>query len=144
MAGFRHIRPTYSHETIGQRPDQHFKCSLTAEGFEKTAQGEAQSKKEAQTEAAWQFIEWLAETNKLSPSELEHVQTMKKKAKGISNSVRDLGKAGDGSEKESPADEEQIRNQMEELYNKKLVTNEPPWVKGEQQVNSMLYHQSIK
>lgn len=135
--GFRHIRPTYTHETIGQRPDQHFKCSLNAEGFDKVAQGVAQSKKEAQTEAAWSFIDWLAETEKLMSQEIEHVQAMKKKAKGITNSVRDLGKAPITDKEVNVADEEQIRTQMEDVRNKmKVVKIEPPWVRGEQKVNS--------
>merc|ERR1719427_1099486 len=51
--GFRHIRPEYSHQSVGQRPEQHFKCTLKVEGYEKKAFGQASSKKEAQTEAAW-------------------------------------------------------------------------------------------
>lgn len=137
--GFRHIRPTYTHETIGQRPDQHFKCSLTADGFDKVAQGVAQSKKEAQTEAAWNFIDWLGETEKLMSHEIEHVQAMKKKAKGISNSIRDLGKPPPSDKEVNVADEEQIRTQMEDAWKNKMkvVTVEPPWVRGEQQVNTM-------
>ena len=140
--GFRHIRPSYSHETIGQRPDQHFKCSLIADGFDKVAQGVAQSKKEAQTEAAWTFIDWLTETEKLMSQEMEHVQAMKKKAKGISNSVRDLGKPPPTDKEVNVADEEQIRTQMEDLWQNKMkvVPVEPPWVRGEQQVNSKFFN----
>ena len=40
----RHIRPEYSHQSVGQRPEQHFKCTLKVEGYEKEAFGQASSK----------------------------------------------------------------------------------------------------
>ena len=59
------------------------------EGFTKKAFGQATSKKEAQTEAAWEFIAFLKETNELTPTEAEHVAVIKKKLKGEKGSVRE-------------------------------------------------------
>jgi hypothetical protein len=66
---------------------------------------------------------------------------MRKKAKGIMNSIRDVKPAGSDQSKErvnEGINEEVIISQMEQLYNNKtkVVTLEPPWVRGEQQVNS--------
>ena len=61
-------------------------CFLKAEGYDHVAQGEAQSKKEAQTLAAWAFIDWLAKVDNLTPIENEHIEEMKAKAKGQGNS----------------------------------------------------------
>ena len=87
--GFRHKRPEYSHQSIGQRPDQYFRCSLIVEGFTKQAHGQATSKKEAQTEAAWDFIAFLKEKNELTQAEIDHVNMMKKKLKGEKGSLRE-------------------------------------------------------
>ena len=45
--------------------------------------------KEAQTEAAWDFIDFLNENGDLTLSEVEHVTLMRKKCKGDKGSVRD-------------------------------------------------------
>merc|ERR1711892_935305 len=87
--GFRHKRPEYSHQSIGQRPDQYFKCSLIVDGFSKQANGQATSKKEAQSEAAWDFIAFLKDKNELTATEIDHVNVMKKKLRGEKASVRE-------------------------------------------------------
>lgn len=58
------------------------------------------------------------------------------------NSIRDVKPAGSDQSKErvnEGINEEVIISQMEQLYNNKtkVVTLEPPWVRGEQQVNTM-------
>ena len=49
---------------------ERYQCFLKAEGYDHVAQGEAQSKKEAQTLAAWAFIDWLTSVDNLTQIEV--------------------------------------------------------------------------
>lgn len=129
--GFRHIRPNYDWETVGDRPNQHFKCTLSAEGFERKGTGTAQSKKDAQTNAAWDFIDWLMTSKHLMNYEVEHVNTMKKKAKGIQDPIR-------SKPEEKKPDEAILIKEMEDMLSERKNLNlpQPAWVKGEHNFNA--------
>ncbi|CAG5107754.1 Oidioi.mRNA.OKI2018_I69.chr1.g3473.t1.cds [Oikopleura dioica] len=132
--GFRQIRPNYNWTTIGERPNQSFKCILSAEGFKETGTGMAQSKKEAQSKAAWNFIDWLLGSKLLLPNELEHVKNMKKKALGVQDPIRT-------KKVDKKPDEEILIKEMEEMMKSDGVENssalpQPAWVRGEQNRNN--------
>ena len=54
--------------------------------------------KESQTEAAWDFIDYLNDSGELTESEIEHILLMKKKCKGDKASIRDsINSTGENS-----------------------------------------------
>lgn len=141
--GFRHKRPEYSHQSIGQRPDQYFKCSLIVEGFNKQAHGQATSKKEAQTEAAWDFISFLKEKNELTATEVDHINVMKKKLKGEKGSVREslnstvttTDTMTSDTKDEKDDQYEKIKKEVEQSKeNEVWIEPNPPWLRGNQQM----------
>jgi len=140
--GFRHKRPEYSHQSIGQRPDQYFKCSLIVDGFAKQANGQATSKKEAQSEAAWDFIAFLKDKNELTATEIDHVNVMKKKLRGEKASVRESLDStvtntteNSTSEPKDGDDFDKIKKEVEQSKeSENWIEPNPPWLRGNQQV----------
>ena len=139
--GFRHKRPEYSHQSIGQRPDQYFRCSLIVEGFAKQAHGQATSKKEAQTEAAWDFIAFLKEKSELTQAEIDHVNMMKKKLKGEKGSVREslnstvttTDTMTSDTKDESSDQYEKIKKEVEISKEQEVwIEPNPAWLRGNQ------------
>nr|XP_026692505.1 uncharacterized protein LOC100180184 isoform X2 [Ciona intestinalis] len=68
--GVRHLRPVYDVQSIGERPEQTFRCELRVNNYKFVGVGEAESKKEAQTEAAWNFADYLVKQGDLLAEEL--------------------------------------------------------------------------
>ncbi|CAK8692261.1 uncharacterized protein LOC143461861 [Clavelina lepadiformis] len=68
--GIRRMRPIYDIHAVGERPDQTFRCELRVGGYKFVGVGEAPSKKDAQTDAAWNFADFLVKQGDLKKTDL--------------------------------------------------------------------------
>ena len=64
------LKPEYLYETIGKSPKIRYKCTLSIPGLEYKASEEARSKRDAQTQAAWNFCDEMVRTGYMKKKDL--------------------------------------------------------------------------